>query len=380
MADFQKILSIIRDKYPNTENIPLHQPSISAIEKANVMEALESGEISSHGKFIDSLKKQITKLTNVKHAILTNSGTSALHVALIALDVRSNDEVLTQGLTFIATANAVRYVGAIPLFLDIDPKTFGLSATSLQKFLESNAEIKNGNCYNKNSGNRIKCCIPVHLFGYPCEIGRIVEICKEWSIAVLEDAAESFGSCLDGKHTGTFGDIGIFSFNGNKMISGGSGGALITNDREKAERIELMIRQSKLIHPWKYVHDSVGYNYEMSNIVAAVISGHVDRLNSMMFSKEELFHYYKSKFNAVGISILEPSAKAKPNYWLNGILFSEKSDRDQFLSFSNESGVQCREAWQLLDDGSIYGNFWNDGLSNAKKIHNALALIPSWHN
>lgn len=377
MQKFQKIIDFIRSLYPGEEFIPLHRPIFKGKELAYMQDALDSGLISTYGPYIEKLEELFRNKVGTEYAVPLINGTAALHIALVAIGVVPEDEVITQGLTFIATANAITYTGATPIFIDIDPNTYGLSAPGLAQFLETHAKVKKGECFNRFTRKRIKACVPVHSFGFPCEIDKITEICENWNIALIEDAAESLGSYYKEKHTGSFGEIGIFSFNGNKTITSGGGGILVTNNDKVTSHVRHLVRHARLPNNPKYNHDMVGYNYEMPNINAAIACAQMENLKIILEQQKLLAKRYDEFFSSLDISMLKPISHSNPNHWLNGIFFSDSDERDAFLSFSIDKKVQCKEAWMLLDEKSIYGGSWNDGLATSRQIHDRLVNIPS---
>ena len=266
---FEDVINFIQSTYQSKDFIPLHEPKFIGNEKKYLNECIDSTFVSSIGKFVDEFEEKIAKYTGARYAVATSNGTSALHIALLLANVTRNDEVITQPLTFVATCNAISYCGANPVFIDVDKETMGLSPLSLQAYLEKNAYIKNQQCINNKTGKVIKACVPMHTFGQPCRIDEIKEICDKYHISLIEDAAESLGSFYKNKHTGTFGQMGVMSFNGNKIITAGGGGCFITNDKELAKRAKHLTTTAKVPHKWKYTHDMIGYNYRMPNLNAA---------------------------------------------------------------------------------------------------------------
>lgn len=375
---FESVFSFIRSQYPGQKSLPLHAPRFSEREKELVCETINSTFVSSVGKFVEQLEDGICRLTGASHAIATVNGTSALHAALLVGGVTPGDEVITQPLTFVATANAISYCGAIPVFLDVDPSTLGLSASSLEDFCQREVIVKNGVSFNKLTGRRIAACVPMHTFGHPCEMDRIVEICQRYQIVVVEDAAESLGSSYRGRHTGTFGTLGAFSFNGNKIITGGAGGMIVTDDPALARLAKHLTTTAKLPHPWQYEHDMVGYNYRMPNLNAALLCAQLERLESFIIDKRKLAENYASFFATVpGISYIHEPSGARSNYWLHAILFTEKIHRDAFLAASHQQAIFCRPVWNLLHTLPMYQACQRDGLENASSLSDRLVNIPS---
>ena len=297
MASYQFIVDKIRELYCEPEKfIPLHTPLFIGNEKKYLEECIDSTYVSSVGKFVGLFEDKIAEYTGSVRAVACVYGTSALHIALKLAGVEQHDEVITQPLTFIATANAISYCGAKPLFLDVDIKTMGLSPTALETFLSSDTEMKTDGCYNRSTGNRIKACVPMHTFGHPCRIDEIALICQKYKIELIEDAAESIGSFYKGKHTGTFGKTGVLSFNGNKIITTGGGGMLLFNDEDLAQRAKHLTTQAKIPHAWEFDHNEIGYNYRMPNINAALGLAQMEQLNFFLENKRELADNYKLFF------------------------------------------------------------------------------------
>ena len=282
-----EIISFIKSLYGHADFIPLHEPRFFGNEKKYLNECIDSTFVSSVGKFVDMFEQKIAEFTGAKYAVTTTNGTAALHISLLLSGVEHGDEVITQPLTFIATCNAISYCNADPVFIDVDLDTLGLSPTALKEFLKNNCEISGQKCINKKSGKTIKACVPMHTFGHPCKIDEIKTICDEWHIALVEDAAESLGSYYGGRHTGTFGLVGAISFNGNKIITSGGGGCIITNDEVIAKKAKHITTTAKIPHKWEYVHDLVGYNYRLPNLNAALLTAQLEQLDGFLNSKRD---------------------------------------------------------------------------------------------
>jgi aminotransferase in exopolysaccharide biosynthesis len=371
IADFIKV------QFPGKEFIPMHAPLFIGNERKYVMDTLDSTFVSSVGKYVDKFEDMMCEITGASYAIAIVNGTNALHMALLLADVERGDEVISQSLTFIATCNAISYIGAHPLFIDIDKDSLGLSPTALRNYLQTNVEIRGGFAYNINTGRRIKACVPMHTFGFPCRIDEIAEICEAWNIVLIEDAAESIGSYYKGKHTGTFGKIGTFSFNGNKTITSGGGGALITNDIKLAKRAKHLTRQAKVPHPWAFVHDEIGYNYRMPNLNAALACAQLEQLAAFVDNKRELAAIYDRKFKEIGIEFCTELPTAKANYWLNAILLNNKNEREIFLEFMNSNGIMSRPVWELMHRLPMFKNEPKGELLNSEWVADRLVNIPS---
>ena len=377
-AYFQKIIDFIKTQFPEQDVIPLHAPIFKGNERAYVLDAIDSTFVSSVGAYVNRFEAMMCEITGAEHTVAIVNGTNALHMALLLADVQREDEVLSQSLTFIATCNAISYIGAHPVFIDIDRDTLGLSPESLQHFLENHAELQaDGFTYNKKTEKRIKACLPMHTFGFPCRIDEIATICKKWNITLIEDAAESIGSYYKGKHTGIFGDIGTFSFNGNKTITAGGGGALVTNDPILAKRAKHLTTQAKIPHPWAFVHDEVGYNYRMPNLNAALVCAQLEQLNTFVENKRALASSYQSFFKEQDISFIQEIDQAKANYWLNCVLLKDENERESFLKFTNDNGVMTRPAWELMHRLPMFKYASIADLPNSEWIAARLVNIPS---
>lgn len=372
------VIEFIKAQFPNSSFIPLHAPHFGGNEKKYLMETIDSTFVSSVGAFVNKFEEDFAKYTGAKFAIACVNGTNALQIALIVNDVQANDEVLSQALTFIATANAISYTNATPIFIDVEKDTLGMSPKALADFLVHNAELRaDGYTYNKTSGKRIKACVPMHTFGLPLRIDAIAAICKEWNITLIEDAAESLGSYFKGVHTGNFGSIGTFSFNGNKTITSGGGGALITNDEALAKRAKHLTTQAKLPHSWRFTHDEIGYNFRLPNLNAALLCAQLEQLNSFLENKRELASIYETFFRNTDITFVKEIGNATANYWLNTLLLNNQQERDDFLKTSNENGVMTRPVWDLMNTLPMFANCQHDGLENSRWIAERLVNIPS---
>lgn len=359
------------------DNISLHRPIFEGNEKKYLTECIDSNFVSSVGKRVSDFENAIAKFTGAKYAIATVNGTSALHIAIKLSGCDFGDEVITQSATFIATCNAISYAGGKPVFVDVDKNTLGMSPTSLKCFLEKNAHIKNGKAVNKKSGNIIKCCIPMHTFGFPCQIGEIKDICEEWNINLIEDAAESLGSYVDSKHTGTFGKMGTLSFNGNKLITTGGGGMIITDDEEISLRAKHITTTSKVPHEYEFVHDEIGYNYRMPNINAALGCAQVEKLQDFIASKRDISIKWKTFFNNYDVDFVESVPPNRSNYWLNTILMESLEERNEFLNYTNKNNVMTRPIWTLMSELEMYKECQNDGLIQSKLLSERIVNIPS---
>ncbi|MFN0290521.1 LegC family aminotransferase [Pedobacter helvus] len=377
MEEFQKVVDFVKEQYPNKGFISLHEPIFIGNERKYVLDAIDSTFVSSVGAYVNRFEEMMAEITGSKYTIAIVNGTNALHLGLLLADVERDDEVLSQALTFIATANAISYIGAKPVFIDVDKETLGMSPIALTKFLEANAELRTDGCYNKGTGKRIAACVPMHTFGLPCRIDEIAAICRKWDIALVEDAAESLGSYYKGKHTGVFGKVGIFSFNGNKTVTCGGGGALVTDDEVLAKKAKHLTTQAKVPHKWEFVHDQIGYNYRMPNLNAALACAQLEQLPMFVENKRELAAKYKDFFKEVPINFIEEPIDCKANYWLNAILLDDVKQRNEFLQFTNDRGVMTRPVWELMNRLPMFKNCQTDDLTNSTCIADRLVNIPS---
>ncbi len=378
MQDIQKTVEFIRSTFNTTEFIPLHAPYFGGNEKKYLNECIDSTFVSSVGAFVDQFEKEIANYTGVKYAVACVNGTNALHMSMLVCGVQPEDEVISQALTFIATANAISYIGAQAVFVDVDKDTMGMSPSALLNFLNTHAEKKSdGFTYNKTTGKRISACIPMHTFGFPLRIKEIIDICKEWNIALIEDAAESLGSYCDGQHTGTFGKLGVFSFNGNKTITSGGGGAIITNDEALAKAAKHLTTQAKMPHKWEFRHDAIGYNYRMPNINAALACAQLEQLNTILVSKRKLAKEYDAFFKNTNIQFVTEPKGTKANYWLNAVILENKEQRDAFLTETNNQSVMTRPIWDLMSSLPMFDKCQNDGLENSLWLADRVVNIPS---
>lgn len=371
-------IAFIRSLYQEPDAfIPLHAPTFAGNEKKYLEECIDTTFVSSVGKFVDLFEQKVAEYTAAKHAVVCVNGTNALHIALKLSGVEEGDMVITQPLTFIATTNAIVYAGAVPAFVDVDKDTMGLSPTSLERFLQDNTQLRNGACYHKQTGRRIKACLPMHTFGHACRIEEIIAICEHYHIAVVEDAAEAMGSYYKGKHLGIFAPIGAISFNGNKTITTGGGGMILTNDETIAHRAKHLTTQAKLPHAWEFVHDEIGYNYRMPNINAALGVAQLEQLDGFLVNKRATAEAYKAYFEKQGIVFFAERENEKCNYWLNAIILKDKEERNAFLTEANAQGVMSRPIWQLMNRLPMFVNCERGDLSNAEWLEARVVNIPS---
>ncbi len=376
---YKEIIEFIRDVFGQSEGaIPLHAPCFIGNEKKYLEECIDTTFVSSVGEFVNKFEKNVAAYTGAKRAVVCVNGTNALHIALILVGVKPNDEVITQPLSFVATSNAISYCGAFPIFVDVDIDTMGLSPSKMEEWLNKNAILKNGECVNKNTGRRIKACVPMHTFGHPVRLDELIVLCNKWHIELVEDAAESIGSYYKGKHTGTFGKIGALSFNGNKTITTGGGGMLLFNDEELADYCKHLTTQAKIPHRWEFRHDHIGYNYRMPNINAALGCAQLEKLPAFLKSKRETAQAYKTFFTKYpDIDFCEEPQNTTSNYWLCAIRLKNIDARNKFLEETNDNGVMTRPIWELMNRLPMFQFAECGDLSNAEWLADRVVNIPS---
>ncbi len=373
----QAIIDFIRGLYQTVEFIPLHEPKFVGNEKAYVMDCIDSTFVSSVGKYVDRFEQMMAEYTGAKYAIATVNGTAALHVALKLVGVSQGDEVITQPLSFIATCNAISYCGATPVFVDVDRDTLGVSPVSLRSFLSSSTTQTSAGCINNSTGKKISAVVPMHTFGHPCRIDELVKICEEYGIPLIEDAAESLGSYYQCKHTGRFGKLAAFSFNGNKTITTGGGGMIITDDEALAKRAKHITTTAKQAHPYEFIHDEIGYNYRLPNINAALGCAQMESLPRLLESKRLIASAYAEFFSASNVNFVQEADQAKSNYWLNALILKDKHARDVFLKELNAAGVMVRPVWRLMNELTMFQDCQSADLSNARWLEERVVNIPS---
>lgn len=372
------IISFIREQFNEKEAfIPLHAPVFIGNEKAYLAACIDSTFVSSVGKFVDEFEAKISAYTGAGHAVAVVNGTSGLHIALHVLEVGPGDLVLTQPLTFVATCNAIAYTGAAPIFVDVDEDTMGLSPSALKTFLETECALVNGVCQHQATGKAVKACVPMHTFGFPCRIQEIVAICEAWNIPVVEDAAESLGSSIGTQHTGTFGTLGVFSFNGNKIATAGGGGAVITKDEALAKRIKHLTTTAKQPHKWAYRHEEIGFNYRMPNVNAALAVAQLESLPQFLENKRALASQYKAFFENQSINFVWEQEGTRANFWLNTVLLKDAEEKEAFLEATNSQGVMTRPIWDLMNSLPQYANSIVGDLTVATDLASRVVNIPS---
>lgn len=375
---YEDFVYFLRDFYGTSDFIPLHAPIFRGNEKKYLNETIDSTFVSSVGEFADRFERSVTEYTGAKYAIATVNGTSALHIALKLVGVEKNSEVITQSLTFVATCNAIRYCGAKPIFVDVDKTTLGLSAKSLDEFLQEYAEVRDdGHCWNKSSNNRITACLPVHTFGFPVDLDAIKQVCDKYNIALVEDAAESLGSRYKEKHTGIIGKTAAISFNGNKIITTGGGGMVLTNDEELATHAKHITTTAKIPHKWEFDHDEIAYNYRLPNLNAALGVAQMEQLPGYLKYKREIAQAYQEWGNEHGLKFIKESEHSTSNYWLNVVLTENREQREQMLEQTNALNVMTRPAWKPMHLLEINQDCHASSMLNTEFLFDRMVNVPS---
>ena len=378
----QDVIKVIK-KVIKKDSAPLHEPIFDGNEWNYLKDCIDSTYVSSVGKFVDQFEADLVKYTKSKYAIATVNGTAALHIALKLVNLKKDDEVLIPSLSFVATANAVTYSNATPHFVDSAPNTLGIDPEKLNDYLSTHTEQKSGFCFNKSTNKRIKAIIPMHTFGHPVELEPLIKVTKKFNIDIVEDAAESLGSFYKGKHTGTFGLVGTLSFNGNKIITTGGGGAILTNNKEIAVLARHLTTTAKIKHQWEFIHDMIGYNYRMPNINAALGCSQLERINQKLKIKRALFARYDEEFSKIdGISLFSEPKDARSNYWLQTLVLEDKNIeiRDDILKITNEMNIQTRPIWKPLHQLEPFKNYPSMNVDNAISLYERIINIPSSSN
>jgi aminotransferase in exopolysaccharide biosynthesis len=375
---FNDFVQFVREVYGTNEFIPLHAPQFNGNEKKYLLDTIDSTFVSSVGEYVDRFERDIAEYTGSKYAVAVVNGTAALHISLKLAGVEGNSEVITQSLTFVATCNAIRYCNAVPVFVDVDRSTMSLSPVSLKAFLEEFAEIRDdGCCWNKASNRKITAVMPMHTFGFPAQLSEIKQLCDAYHLVLVEDAAESLGSWYKGIHTGLIGDISAISFNGNKIITTGGGGVILTNDESIAKRAKHITTTAKIPHRWDFDHDEVGFNYRMPNLNAALGVAQLEVLPSYIENKRKLAEHYQQWGKQQGLHIVKEPDNTKSNYWLNTLIAEDKKTRDVFLHETNENGVMTRPIWKPMHSLVINQGCQHDVLQNTVWLADRAANIPS---
>jgi aminotransferase in exopolysaccharide biosynthesis len=371
------ITKFIRELYKSNDFIPLHAPTFGGNEKKYVLETIDSTFVSSVGKFVDQFEKEIELFTGSARAVATVNGTTALHAALYVAGVKRNDLVITQALTFVATGNVIHHMGAEPVFLDVSEKSLGLCPLAVSQFLEEFADIDQDGAVHKITGQRIRAVVPMHTFGHPVELDELLVVCEKWGLVLVEDAAESLGSYYKGRHTGTIGHFGALSFNGNKIITTGGGGAVICQTKELGASVKHVTTTAKVPHPYEFFHDEPGFNYRMPNINAALGCAQIESLSDYIVEKRIIAERYEEFFNGTAIQFFKEPDYAHSNYWLNAIICPSEEFRNNLLDETNSSGVMTRPIWKLLHRLPMFAGTMRDDLSVSKRIEGCLVNLPS---
>lgn len=375
---YESTIHFIKQIYKNVDHVLLHAPAFIGNEKKYLDDCIDTTFVSSVGKYVDRFEDAIAKYTGANRAVVCVNGTMALFMALKLCGIKPDEKVITQPLTFIATANAIAYCYAHPVFLDVDEDTMGLSPTKVRLWLERNAAVKSDGCYDKHSGKKIRAVVPMHTFGHPVKIDDFVKLCDEWKLALIEDAAESIGSFYKGRHTGTYGEIGCMSFNGNKTITCGGGGILLFQNKEKGDYAKHITTQAKIPHRWEFKHDAIGYNLRMPNINAALGCAQLECIDTILANKRETSRMYKDFFSNIDdISFFDEPKDCKSNFWLNAVLLRDKRERDIFLTETNDNGIQTRPIWELMNRLPMFISATRGDLSTAEMFADRIVNIPS---
>ncbi len=374
---FNEFVSFVKSIYPDQVPVPLHAPVFLGNEKEYLSDCITTTFVSYVGKYVERFEEQMQEFTGAKYAVATVNGTVALQIALMIAGVQSEDEVITQPLTFVATANAIRHSGAVPAFVDVDMETMGMCPVSLSSFLENNL-VKRGSIWvNKTNNRKVSAIVPMHTFGIPCKIAEIVKIAELYGIPVIEDAAESLGSFTQRKHTGTFGIAGILSFNGNKTVTTGGGGIILTDDESFAKKARHLTTTGKVPHRWEFNHDTVAYNFRMTNLNAAVGVAQMEYIDKILENKRETNVLYTRFFQKYGYRVFSDTSGELVNYWLNALVMHDQHERDRFLDYSNNNQVSTRPIWRLMNKLPMYHDCSSEKLPNSEWFEDRIVNLPS---
>lgn len=377
MKHIKDTISFIQESFKSREFIPLHAPTFGGNEKNYLIETIDSTFVSSVGAYVDQFEGMMTTITNTKKSVAVVNGTAGIQVALRLVGVSAGDEVITQALTFVATANAIAYNGASPIFLDVDLDTMGLSPKAVTQFLEENGELREEGCFNKKTGNKISACLPMHTFGFPVHLDELKAVCDAWKIPIIEDAAESLGSEYKNQPTGSIGEMGVFSFNGNKIVTCGGGGAIVTNNEQLGMKGKYLTTTAKVPHSYEFFHDEVGFNFRMPNLNAALACAQLEQLNGFLENKRSLANDYIDFFDNSGIKFRTETPNTKANYWLMCVELENQKERDLFLAETNNAKVMTRPIWQLMYRLPMYQHCQRDEQLNAQFLEERIVNIPS---
>ena len=373
----KNFIEFLNDNFKKYDSFHLHEPNFSGNEKKYVINSIDSTYVSSVGREIRVLEEKISCYTKNKFSLACVNGTSALHMSLKIAGVCKGHEVITQALSFVATANSISYLNAIPIFIDVDIDTMGMSPVALKDFLENNVELRKDGSYNVKTGRKISACLPMHTFGFVCRIDEIKKICKKWKINLVEDSAEAFGSKYKGINAGKFGLSSSYSFNGNKIITSGGGGCIVTQNKILHKQAKHLITTAKSSKNWEFIHDELGYNYRMPNLNAALLLGQLEQIDNKIKSKKKLYEFYKKSLPNLGIELVTIPKNNSWNYWMMSVKLNSQEERERFLSQTNLSKVYTRPIWKLLFKLPMYKNFQRDAQKNALELEKVIVNIPS---
>lgn len=374
---FDSLICFVREQYRTDDFIPLHAPILSGREREYVTDSIDSTFVSSVGAYVDRFERDMAAYTGSARAVATVNGTAALHIALKLAGVESGDLVITQPLTFVATCNAIAYCGAVPVFVDVDCHTLGLSPQALDNWLNDHALVDDdGVCRTRADAKAIRACLPMHTFGHPADLDGLLDVCARWRLALVEDAAESLGSLYKGRHTGTIGQLGTLSFNGNKIITTGGGGMILT-DETLGARAKHLTTTAKRPHPYEYVHDEVGYNYRLPNLNAALGCAQLEQLEAFVANKRELASRYAAHFSGSDLQFVTEPEGCRSNYWLNAVICDSREQRDALLKSTNDAGVMTRPIWALMNNLPTYAHCRQGPLAQAQWLEARVVNLPS---
>jgi len=373
---FKEVTNFIRSIY-GKEYVPLHRPVFEGNERQYLVDCVDSNFVSTVGSQVDEFEKDVGKFVGSDYAVAVVNGTAALQIALQLAGVGKDDEVITQAVSFIAVCNAVSYIGAKPVFVDVDLDTMGMSPHSLDSFLRKNSTLRDGRACNKMTGKRFAACCPMHTFGTPCRIREIVEVCDQFGIPVVEDAAESLGSYLSERHVGTFGKLAAVSFNGNKVITTGGGGMILTDDEKLASRARHLTATAKVAHPYQFIHDEIGYNFRMPSLNACLGRAQMEKLEKILLIKAKVQSLYADFFYDKKWKLFSAPEGRTSNYWLNVLLMDSSDERDAFLEYSNAQGVMTRPLWGLLSGQAMFCECQADDLVHSRWLEERIVNLPS---
>lgn len=373
--------SFVRELYQSKDAfIPLHVPVFKGKEKEYLLKTIDSTFVSSVGKYVDQVESFLAEYTTTSKGVAVVNGTAAIQVALRLIGVNAGNEVITQALTFVATANSIAYNGAKPIFVDVDKDTMGMSPSALKSFLDEFGEKRDEGVYNKKTGRRISAVLPMHTFGFMCRIGEIITVCNDWGIPCVEDAAEALGSQSNGKSAGSFGSLGAFSFNGNKIITAGGGGVIVSNNIGLGLKAKYLTTTARRPHAFEYFHDELGYNFRMPNLNAALLLAQLEKLEDYRVAKSLVYKKYQNFFDSVseGAELKQiPATTSQWNYWLMSVQLENRDARNEFLRITNSQGVMTRPIWQLMYKLPIYSDCQRDNQLNAELLEDTIVNIPS---